>query len=82
MSMPYASADYTGEGLMCCRIRPVMLLYWGLCGAVVFGMVGGCSPQHYKEEADEQVYKIIDSKWHESFGQKANYIVSDTDLPP
>jgi len=80
--MPYASADYTGEGLMCCRIRPVMLLYWGLCGAVVFGMVGGCSPQHYKEEADEQVYKIIDSKWHESFGQKANYIVSDSDLPP
>jgi len=80
--MPYASADYTGEGLMCCRIRPVMLLYWGLCGAVVFGMVGGCSPQHYKEEADEQVYKIIDSKWHESFGQKANYIVSDSHLPP
>ncbi len=66
---------------MCCTIRPVMLLYWGLCGAVVFGMVGGCGPQHYKDEADDQVYKIIDSKWHESFGQKANYIVSDSDLP-
>ncbi|UCF42610.1 MAG: TolC family protein [Planctomycetota bacterium] len=67
---------------MCCNIRPVTLLYWGLCGALVFGMVGGCSPQHYKDEADEQVYKIIDSKWHESFGQKANYIVSDSDLAP
>ena len=59
-----------------------MLLYWGLCGAVIFGVVGGCSPQHYKDEADEQVYNIIDGKWHGSFGQKANYIVNDSDLPP
>ncbi|MHC4720717.1 MAG: TolC family protein [Planctomycetota bacterium] len=67
---------------MCCKIRPVMLLYWGLGGALIFGLVGACSPQHYKDEADELVYKIIDNKWHESFGQKANYIVSDSDLPP
>ncbi len=67
---------------MCCKIRPVTLLYWGLGGALIVGLVGACSPQHYKDEADELVYKIIDSKWHESFGQKANYIVSDSDLPP
>jgi hypothetical protein len=66
---------------MACNLRPVKLLYWGLCAVVVFGIVGACSPQHYKDEADDQVYKIIDSKWHESFGQKANYIVSDSDLP-
>ncbi|UCC21891.1 MAG: TolC family protein [Planctomycetota bacterium] len=71
---------------MCCKIRFFILLYGGLCGAVIFGVVGGCSTQHYEEEAkneaDDQVYKIIDSKWRDSFGQKANYIVSDSDLPP
>jgi len=45
-------------------------------------MTGACSPEHYKAEADEEVYKIIDSKWHDSFGQKANYIISDSDIPP
>jgi len=45
-------------------------------------MLGACSPEHYKAEADEEVYKIIDSKWHDSFGQKANYIISDSNIPP
>ncbi|MHC4721024.1 MAG: hypothetical protein ACYSYT_11215, partial [Planctomycetota bacterium] len=30
--------------------------------------------------ADEEVYKIINSKWDGSFGQKANYTISD--VPP
>jgi len=67
---------------MFCEFRPVALLYWALCTAVIFGMTGACSPEHYKAEADEEVYKIIDTKWHDSFGQKANYIISDSDIPP
>jgi len=70
------------KGHMFCQLRPVTLLYWGLCTAVIFGIAGACSPEYYKAEADEEVYSIIDSKWHSSFGQKANYIVSDSDIPP
>lgn len=40
--------------------------------------LAGCAPHNYKAEADEQVYKIIDHKWQENFGPKANYHVSDT----
>jgi len=53
-----------------------------LCAAAILGMTGACSPEHYKAEADEEVYKIIDSKWHDSFGQKANYIIGDSNIPP
>jgi len=67
---------------MFCDFRPVTLLCWGLCTAVIFGITGACSPEHYKAEADEEVYKIIDSKWHDSFGQKANYIIGDSNIPP
>ncbi|MBA7601287.1 hypothetical protein ES703_08354 [subsurface metagenome] len=67
---------------MFCDFRPVTLLCWGLCTAVIFGMTGACSPEYHKAEADKEVYKIIDSKWHDSFGQKANYIISDSDIPP
>jgi len=62
------------------KFRLAMLLWWGLCAAVIFGMAGGCSREHYKADADEEVYKIIDSKWQGGFGQKANYKISD--VPP
>ena len=65
---------------MFCKFRPITLLYWGLCMAVIFGIAGGCSPEHYKAEADKEVYKIIDGKWQDGFGQKVNYTVSD--VPP
>ncbi|MHC4396033.1 MAG: TolC family protein [Planctomycetota bacterium] len=57
--------------------RVKTLLFWTACAAVIFGLCGGCSREHYKSEADEEVYKIIDSKWRDDFGHKANYIVSD-----
>jgi predicted carbohydrate-binding protein with CBM5 and CBM33 domain len=58
------------------------MLQWVLCAAVLSGLLvaGGCSPEHYKAQADKEVYKIIDSKWQNSFGQKANYTISD--VPP
>lgn len=68
------------KGLMFRNFRPVMLFYCGLCTAIIFGMAGACSPEHYKAEADKEVYKIIDGKWQDSFGQKVNYTISD--VPP
>ncbi len=60
--------------------KPVNLLCWGLYSAALLGIAGGCSTEHYKAEADEETYRIVISKWHESFGQKANYTISD--VPP
>lgn len=66
---------------MFCKFHPVTLLCRVLCVAVIFGLAGGCSSEQYKAQADEEVYKIIDSKWQDSFGQKANYIISDANIP-
>ena len=68
------------KGFMFCKFRLITLFAGGLYAAVIFGMAGACSPEHYKAEADEEVYKIIDSKWQDSFGRKVNYKVSD--VPP
>jgi outer membrane protein TolC len=68
------------KGLMFRNFRPAMLLCCGLCAAIIFGMTGACSPEHYKADADKEVYKIIDKKWRDSFGQKVNYTIGD--VPP
>lgn len=65
---------------MFCKFRLITLFTGALYAAVIFGMAGACSPEHYKDQADEEVYKIIDSKWRDIFGQKANYTISD--VPP
>ena len=36
-------------------------LLWALCSAVVL-CSAGCSTEHYKADADKEVYKIIDDK--------------------
>ena len=59
------------------KFRTMTLLYQVLGIAVIFCIVGGCSREHYKAEADKEVYQIIDGKWQDSFGQKANYRISD-----
>ncbi len=53
-----------------------------VCAVVLITMVSGCSPQYHKADADKEVYKIIDSKWQEHFGQKANYMISDVPASP
>ncbi|MBN1807122.1 MAG: TolC family protein [Sedimentisphaerales bacterium] len=64
------------------RFQPATVVYWILCVGVVFGFLGGCrSPEKYKAEADKEVYRIIDSKWKNDFGQKTNYVVSDANIP-
>ncbi len=63
------------------KFRPVTLLCWVLGVAVVLGFTGGCSPEHYRADADKEVYKIIDDKWEDDFGIKANYTISDSNDP-
>ncbi len=46
-------------------------------------VLSGCkSADQYKAEADEEVYKVIDRKWDDSFGSKANYRISDVEPDP
>jgi len=52
-------------------------LIWCLFAAALIVSIGGCSRQHYKEDADKEVYGIINSKWQNEFGQKTNYRISD-----
>ena len=42
----------------------------------------GCSTEHYKAEADEEVYGILDAKWGEGLGSKVNYRISDVTAGP
>ena len=44
--------------------------------------LAGCGRHDYKAEADESVYNIIDRKWKDDFGSKANYKISDTAPSP
>jgi len=52
-------------------------LIWRLFAVALIVSIGGCSRQHYKEDADKEVYGIINRKWQDDFGQKANYRISD-----
>ncbi len=49
--------------------------------ALFMAILGGCSPEFHKNKADKEVYKIIDEKWHPAFGEKANYIIADSNIP-
>lgn len=60
--------------------KPVCLIIFGFVGLFSLSRLSGCSPQNYKKDTDDKVYEIIDQKWQEGFGPKANYRVSD--VPP
>ncbi len=59
------------------KLRLTKLLRSAVFTSLIIGILGGCSREHYKSEADEEVYNIIDSKWEDDFGNKANYTISD-----
>ena len=40
--------------------------------------MAGCSPEKYEAEADKTVYNIIDEKWKDEYGAKANYKIKMT----
>lgn len=48
---------------------------------IVILTTAGCSTEHYKADADKEVYKIIDNKWQDSFGDKSNYMIKDSNVP-
>lgn len=57
------------------------ICFWVLAyTAGVVLCLAGCTKHNYKDEADKQVYDIIDKKWQSEFGPKANYRISD--VPP
>ncbi len=58
------------------------MLLWAFFAAILFCVSAGCSTKYYKEQADKEVYEIIDSKWNEDIGQKTNYIISDVKPDP
>lgn len=60
---------------MFCGFRIVVLCTVIICAAVGLG-AAGCSRQYYKDQADKETYEIIDSKWRDDFGEKANYRLS------
>lgn len=74
-------ARVSEKNLMFCKFQAATLLRWALYTAVALGIAGACSPEHYKAQADKEVYEIIDSKWQDDFGTKANYTISDYNDP-
>lgn len=55
--------------------RQVMAIVGGMLGGAIF--ILGCSREHYQKQADKDVYQIIDDKWRDDFGTKANYRIDD-----
>ncbi len=46
-------------------------------------LLSGCStPEQYRQQADRQVYKIIDRKWEKDFGPKCNYKINTVKADP
>jgi len=65
---------------MSCDLKKLIcLIIFGLAGLVI---LAGCGQHDYKSEADETVYNIIDQKWQDDFGNKANYKISDVEPSP
>ena len=60
--------------------RPLSVLVVCCFAGLVFWP--GCSREHYKTEADEEVYGILDAKWGEGLGSKVNYRISDVTAGP
>jgi outer membrane protein TolC len=55
---------------------------WGLLLLGGVFLFAGCGPKSYKHDADEQVYKFVDSKWESSFGPRANYRITGSPAAP
>ncbi len=49
---------------------------------MILTLLIGCSTEYYKEDADKEAYQIIDEKWQDDFGVKANFRISDVDPGP
>ncbi|MBN1788195.1 MAG: TolC family protein [Sedimentisphaerales bacterium] len=57
-------------------------IYWTIFCLGTLIWLTGCSEENYKKQADETVYNILDQKWQDDFGSKANYKISDVEPSP
>ena len=53
-----------------------------ICSFAALFSLAGCSQHDYRAEADKTVYNIIDQKWQDDFGSRANYRISDVAPSP
>ncbi len=67
---------------MICNCLTEKLVCLIICLLICLSGLSGCGSKDYKKDADERVYKIIDQKWNDEFGVKANYKISDTEPSP
>jgi len=67
------------DSLLGIRLKTLLCRVLGI--AILFGLAG-CSPQQYKAQADKEVYEIIDKKWSDDLGNRSNYIINDSNVPP
>lgn len=59
----------TAKNFIFCKTGTMALLFWGLCAAVLFGIIGGCSPEHYRAKADKVASNIVTQKQKEALGR-------------
>ncbi len=71
------TADYSLMISSTATTRFIWIMSASLCC-----MLAGCFEHDYKAEADRDAYGIIDQKWQNDFGAKANFKISDTDPSP
>ncbi len=59
--------------------KEVRIIGFLLIAAAVCFMSGCQTPDEYRQDADDEVYRILDEKWLDRFGYKANYKVVDAE---
>lgn len=78
--MGFWASGVVWEGFMSRNFRKFLTLAVFLFAALMAGLLSSCrSPQKFKDEADKEVYRVIDQKWQAKFGQKSNYKVRDAE---
>ena len=59
----------TAKNFIFCKTGAMALLFWGPCAAVFFGIISGCSPEHYRAKADKVASNIVTQKQKEALGR-------------
>ena len=80
LERPHALLFQMSSTIQMQKERPLSVLVF--CCLVSLVIAPGCSREHYKTEADEEVYGILDAKWDEGLGSKVNYRISDVEAGP
>lgn len=59
--------------------KEITIVGFVVVAASLFVFSGCKSPEEFKHAADKEVTAILDQKWKDDFGHKANYMISDED---